>query len=596
MSARQPPPPCRRARRAGLLLAALAAAPLLADPGAPAVPGEIAWPQAQARAAPAWRAPAAAATVLTLGRLDPARVEAVQAGNRAAGLRRVQVGLHRPLAGELASGPEGLSWQSVPGGRVARIEVADPGASGLRVALRGDRLPAGVELRVAGSGLPQTLYTVEGGSLHDQLDGWGRYWTDATDGDRQLIELFAPDGVEVASLGSGVVAAVSHLLVAPQSDAVLVGKALGDSGSCNINVACRVDQLGATFVVAKNAVSRMLFESGGGTFTCTGTLLNDQDTSTQIPWYFTAHHCIGTQAEASTLRTFWQYESPSCNTVSAGANVQVGGGAHLLYSQAGTDAAFLRLNGTVPAGTGFAGWSAATLQANTPVVAIHHPSGDAKKYSRGNHSGHSANVNIGGQIVDSAARASWTEGTTEGGSSGSGLFSWDATSYYLRGGLFGGSASCANTGQGEAAGNRDFYSRFDQVYPSIQSYLTGTGGTPPGPTRDYTGQWDVLGEGGRGLSVFQFQAPANTLFVLWFVYDGQGRASWYQLDPAWTGADVASGRVVRWTGPPWGPTYNPANRGFVETGTFTLSFTSAGSATFSYAVDGVNRTVTLRRL
>ncbi|MBX3724877.1 MAG: trypsin-like peptidase domain-containing protein [Xanthomonadales bacterium] len=596
MSARPPLLPFRRLLGAVPLLATLAAAPLLADPGAPAVPGELAWPQAQAKAAPAWRAPGAAVAVLTLGRLDPARVEAVQAGNRAAGLRRIQVGLHRALAGELASGGPDLTWQVVAGGRVARIEVVDPGALGLRVALRGDRLPAGVELRVAGSGRPESVYAVEGGSPHDQLDGWGRYWTDATDGDRQLIELFAPHGVEVASLGTGVVAAVSHLLVAPQSDAALVGKALGDSGSCNINVACRVDQLGATFVVAKNAVSRMLFESGGGTFTCTGTLLNDQDTSTQIPWYFTAHHCIGNQAEASTLRTFWQYESPSCNTVGAGANVQVGGGAQLLYSQAGTDAALLRLNGTVPGGTGYAGWSAAALQANTPVVAIHHPSGDAKKYSRGNHSGHTANVNIEGQVVASAARASWTEGTTEGGSSGSGLFTWDAASYYLRGGLFGGGASCANTGQSEAAGNRDFYSRFDQVYPSIQSYLTGTGGTPPGPTRDHTGQWDVATEGGRGLSIFQFPAPGNTLFVLWFVYDSQGRASWYQLDPSWTGQNVASGRVVRWTGPPWGPTYNPANRSFVETGSFTLNFTSAGSATFSYNVDGVNRTVTLQKL
>lgn len=589
--------PATRPFRRNALLAALAlACPALAAAEVASVPGEWAWAQDQAKAAPAWRAPGAPATTLTMAGLDAARIAAVQAGNRVEGQRRLQVGLHRELSAELASGAgEALAWRPVPGGQAALLEVVDPGALGLRVALRADRLPAGVELRVAGDGQPDTLYLAEG-ALEGQLDGWGRYWTDATDGERQRIELFAPDGVDVAAVGTGVVAAVSHLLVAPQTDAALVGKALGDSGSCNINVACRFSTLGTPFILAKNAVSRMLFESGGGTYTCTGTALQDNDPGTQIPWYYTAHHCIGSQSEASTLRTFWQYESPSCNTVSAGANTQLGGGAQLLYSQAGTDAAFLRLNAPLPTGSAFAGWNSGTLQQNTPVVAIHHPSGDNKKYSRGLHSGMSANVNIGGQVVSSAARASWSEGTTEGGSSGSGLFTWDNTSYYLRGGLFGGSASCANSGQSEAAGNRDFYSRFDLVYPSIQQYLWPQTGPAPGPQRDYTGQWDVLSEGGRGLSIFQFPAPANTLFVLWFVYDSQGRASWYQLDPAWTGVDVASGRVVRWTGPAWGPTYNPANRSFVQTGNFTLTFTSASSATFSYNVDGVNRTVTLRKL
>jgi hypothetical protein len=135
------------------------------------------------------------------------------------------------------------------------------------------------------------------------------------------------------------------------------------------------------------------------------------------------------------------------------------------------------------------------------------------------------------------------------------------------------------------------------VYPAIQQYIGSAGGNV-GPTRDHTGQWDVAGEGGRGLSLFQFGvgSPSNVLFGLWFVYDNQGRASWYQIDPTWTGENIASGRVVRWTGPPWGPGYNAANRSFVETGTFSLTFTSGTAATFAYSVDGVSRTVALRKL
>jgi hypothetical protein len=88
----------------------------------------------------------------------------------------------------------------------------------------------------------------------------------------------------------------------------------------------------------------------------------------------------------------------------------------------------------------------------------------------------------------------------------------------------------------------------------------------------------------------------NVLFGLWFVYDDEGRASWYQLDPAWTGRDVASGRVVRWTGSPWAPTYDPNVRTFVEVGNFTLTFSSATAATFAYNVDGVNRSTTFNKL
>ena len=64
----------------------------------------------------------------------------------------------------------------------------------------------------------------------------------------------------------------------------------------------------------------------------------------------------------------------------------------------------------------------------------------------------------------------WLQGTTEGGSSGSGLFTLDGGQYYLRGGLHGGYASCANTGTTNS-NNIDWYSRFDVDFPSIRQYL-----------------------------------------------------------------------------------------------------------------------------
>lgn len=557
------------------------------------VQAEPARSAATVAAQPSWRAAALApdaAPQVRLLPLAPERIEAVDRHNARQQLRRFQVGIERRMASEAAAALPALDWQPVAGGQVAQLDVVAPGASGLRLGLRADRLPDGVELRVAGSTFGDAIYLTAAADARQRVDGGGLYWTAATDGERQRLELFAPAGVDAAGLVLAV-EAVSHLLVAPQGGE-FTPKALGDSGACNIDVVCRTGALGSAFVNAKNAVARMLFQSGGGTSTCTGTLLNDVDASTQTPWFFTANHCIGSQAEASTITTFWNNETPTCNVDLNGPNVQLASGAQMLYSQAGTDGALLRLNGVPPAGAVFAGWNANPMAPSTAVVAIHHPSGDIKKVSQGNHSGSSANVNIGGQVVTNAMRASWTEGTTEGGSSGSGLFT-NSNGYQLRGGLFGGSASCANVGQSEANGNVDYYSRLDQIYPAIEQYIGTPGGTV-GPTRDHTGQWDVATEAGRGLSLFQFDN--GVLFGLWFVYDSQGRASWYQIDPTWTGENIASGRVVRWTGPAWGPTYNPGDRTFVETGSFILNFTSGTAATFTYNVDGVSRTVTLRKI
>lgn len=572
------------------VLTALAAGAVHAN-GVQEVASEPLRAQAEAAKRVQWRDVSkaeAVAPTLALPAIAAERVEAMQRRNSTGMQRRYQIGITRGVASEAVDDLPKPAVSAVAGGSVLRLDVGSGGAAALRVGLRVDSWPDGVELRVAGTVFGDTIYAVDGASARAAADPQGIYWTAVTDGERQRLELFVPDGVDPAGVRLAV-DAVSHLVVGPQGSNGNA-KLIGDSGACEIDVVCRYGQLGEPFIQTKNGVARMVFQSGSGTYTCTGTLLNDTVPNTQIPWFYTAHHCIGNQTEASSVTTFWNFETATCNVDEAGPNTQIQGGAQLMYSQANTDGALLRLNNSPPNGAVLIGWSAATLSPQTAITAIHHPRGDIKKVSIGNHSGISANVDIDGQILTSALRASWSQGTTEGGSSGSGLFTLAGSGYLLRGGLAGGTASCNNSGGTEGAGNVDFYSRFDTVFPSIQQYLAGT---TSGPTRDYTGQWDLPSEAGRGLSMFSF--GQNILFALWFVYDNQGRASWYQLDAQWTGSDVASGRVVRWTGTPWGPTYNPNDRVLTQTGTFTLTFTSATTATFAYNVDGVNRTITLTK-
>ena len=135
------------------------------------------------------------------------------------------------------------------------------------------------------------------------------------------------------------------------------------------------------------ATARMVFMSGGSSYVCTGTLMNDNDPSTYIPFFLTANHCIPTQTVASTLQTYWFYRASSCNSGSLSPSTQtLTGGATLLYASSVTDTSFMQLNSTPPAGALYSGWTANLPALNTPGTAIHNPKRRfAKDQFRHNH-------------------------------------------------------------------------------------------------------------------------------------------------------------------------------------------------------------------
>ena len=438
---------------------------------------------APATMAPAWRAavfPAGQVSRMQYKEMSAARILKLQIYNAGRRLKPTQIGIARIASGEaLASALPALQWKaSVGGGSVARIEVMSPVALGLRVGLKVDGLDPRAELRFAGSADPSRVVAMmTGGEVRKLADAKGLFWTPSTDGEKQFIEIYLPAGVPRS--GARLQAPqLSHLLANSLDDFKILEK-IGESESCNVDTACRVGELGANFVSAKNAVAHMQFViAGEGTFICTGTLLADTVATSKIPYFYSANHCIENQTVASTLNTFWKYEATGCGSGVVAANVQLAGGATYLYSDPdtsasnqpvnGTDGLLLLLNNTPPAGAEFAGWDSAPLAASSNIIGIHHPAGDVKKVSSGKQ-----------MSVDGYQNAvAWLSGTTEGGSSGSGLFTADATGYHLRGGLYGGSAECANSGSTTNARNRDYYSRFDVVFPHIQQWLA-----PAPPTR-----------------------------------------------------------------------------------------------------------------
>ena len=138
--------------------------------------------------------------------------------------------------------------------------------------------------------------------------------------------------------------------------------------------------------------------------------------------------------------------------------------ARWLASSIPNDMTLLQLDEAPSAGALFAGWDASVLPLGAEVAGLHHPRGDLMMFSSGKLQDEaSCTVDYVGRTLDCAPqsqpdggfyRVLWSQGTTEGGSSGSGLFRNER----LIGTLYGGISSCM------ADSARARYGRFDQVF------------------------------------------------------------------------------------------------------------------------------------
>ena len=384
-----------------------------------------------------------------------------------------------------------LQWQtSARGGQVTALSFESPGALGMRLGVLIDKLPGSALLRVYSQDAPddafeiagqRVLQIIENNRLAGDTSAAGRtWWTPGTNADELTLEIELPPGIPT-SLVQVSVPSVLHFfeeLSRPVADSETEPglTKIGEASYCEQDVTCSSD-----YTTQRNAVARMIFVEPDGAYACTGTLVNDTAKSA-TPYFLTAHHCISTQTVASTLQTYWFYRSPTCNagTLSAASRI-LKNGATLLYSSGSPDATLLRLNDTPPAGAVFAGWDATPMKRDSAVVGLHHPRGDLLKLSSGSIEGASTCVLDSQDSVSCSTdgatsmngnyyRVAWSKGTTENGSSGSGLFYNGA----LTGILSSGSGSCFI---GQAYTN---YARLDSVYPALKQWLGAPADTGSG--------------------------------------------------------------------------------------------------------------------
>ncbi len=275
-------------------------------------------------------------------------------------------------------------------------------------------------------------------------------------GERIIVEYHEPRAV--AGQGELRIDRVTHAY----RDVFRQLKDFGDSESCNINVICPEgdpwrDQIRSVAIIT----------TGGSGF-CTGTLLNNcaQDST---PYFLTANHCLDTDVENWVFRFNW--DSPVCSPTENGPIDQTVANCVLLTSSSTTDMAFLQLSSVPPDAYNvfYSGWDKSGATPDS-VCGIHHPSGDIKKISLSQSPISQANIDLGTGPADCWRVSVWDAGTTEPGSSGSGLWNQNKR---LIGQLYGGAANCSNSVD-------DYYGRLDVSWPLLEPYLGACGDTLPG--------------------------------------------------------------------------------------------------------------------
>jgi V8-like Glu-specific endopeptidase len=184
----------------------------------------------------------------------------------------------------------------------------------------------------------------------------------------------------------------------------------------------------------------MMMTSDGTRF-CTGTLINNSSQNRR-QLFLTANHCL--VASPSRFVAIFNYQFPTCNSTNVEPGVaQSAVGMRLVSTWAPSDFALLEIVETIPNSyrAYLAGWNMAKT-APSNVFGVHHPSCDVKKISYYTGTTRASYWTESPRTYHWMIPA-WTRGTTEPGSSGSGLFNSNG---HLVGQLHGGAASCSNPG------------------------------------------------------------------------------------------------------------------------------------------------------
>ncbi len=367
--------------------------------------------------------------------------------------KALRYGVGRAITVESLDG----AWTALPdGSRLWAAEVDSPNAIGLRLHFADVHLPPGGELAIYSAGDGNGLFTSDalrgqGAEIHQGSPlAASDFWSGTVAGERARLEYLAPAGGADAVAVPFRLDRLQHLYRDPVAE---LFRAKAAAGPCHNDVTCFPE-----WSLVARAVSGIGFIGGDALF-CTGQLLNISKAADFTPYWLTAHHCLSSPGEAASSEIYWLYQTATCGGPPPSLlSVPHSQGATLLATNTPSDYTLLLIEGKIPAAdVAWAGWTSKSVKVGTPATAIHHPSGDFKRISFGFNDNPSS-------CPANHVRISWTDGPTEPGSSGSGVFRNDTQQLF--GQLHGGPSACGNE-------TFDCYGAFATTYKGIKKLLTG---------------------------------------------------------------------------------------------------------------------------
>ena len=230
--------------------------------------------------------------------------------------------------------------------------------------------------------------------------------------------------------------------------------------ACNIDIGCETD----TAILSIAAGTGIILV--GGSWFCSGTLLNNALTPEYEPFFLTANHCVCTGQNARDTEVYWDFRSSGCGTNDAPDLTLLprSRGTALLATDSQLDATLIRLDSVPsgPLGRTYAGWDSRELNPGEGAMTIHYADALQMRETKGTIVKTGISQNGRKQLVETH----WDEGVTESGSSGACLLM--SSNLRIVGTLSQGPQhSCGS----DRSGNVDYFGSFRHFYPEISKYV-----------------------------------------------------------------------------------------------------------------------------
>lgn len=371
---------------------------------------------------------------------------------------------------------DGVWEETIDGWSIWRLRVNAPGALHVNLGFGDYFMPRGGSLFITGSSSSSPIvFTEAHNKEHREL------WTPIVMGSAVDLEVNLPPRVDPSEL--------SLVLTSINSGFKGFSEVGSKSASCNVDVVCSEGD------DWRDEISSVAVYSVGGTFTCSGALINNA-ANDRTPYFLTADHCgVNSDEVARQVVAFFNYETSTCGGAPDGSLTQFVSGASFVSGSAATDFSLLLLDESpdVAWDVHYAGWDRSGAEVDG-AVAIHHPNVDEKRISF-EHNETFYVSGFGSTSLEADGRyiivPDWDLGTTEGGSSGGPLFDMN---HRIVGQLHGGSAACGNDSPdwfgafarswiGEGTSSTRLSDWLDPAGSDIEKVNTiGPGGTVAEPT------------------------------------------------------------------------------------------------------------------